>query len=71
MSGKHWVTEPNGYLEPKIGKSGFASTPSKTVIEVFQECVAKHGDKKALYLKRPVNVRAFFMLSSCAQRNRI
>lgn len=71
MSGKHWVTEPNGYLEPKIGKSGFASTPSKTVIEVFQECISKHGDKKALYLKRPVNVGERFMPLLCARCGRI
>jgi hypothetical protein len=58
MANKHWVTEPNGYLEPKIGTSGFAATPAKTVVEIFQECVAKHADKKALYLKRAVNVRA-------------
>ena len=55
MSGTHWVTDPTGYLEPKIGTSGFAAQPAKTIIEVFQECIAKHADKKALYLKRPVN----------------
>jgi hypothetical protein len=62
MSGKHWVTEPNGYLEPKIGASGFAATPAKTIVEIFQQTVAKHGDKKALFLKRAVNVSA---LSAC------
>jgi hypothetical protein len=62
MSGKHWVTEPSAYIEPKIGKSGFASIEAKTVVEVFKECVAKHGDRKALFLKRAVNVsRAKFI----------
>lgn len=56
MSGKLWVTEPNGYLEPKIGATGFAATPAKTIVEIFQQCVAQHGDKKALFLKRAVNV---------------
>lgn len=58
MAEKHWVTEPNGYLEPKIGTSGFAATPAKTVVEIFQECLAKHADKNALYLKRAVKVRS-------------
>lgn len=56
MSGTHWVTEPNGYIEPKIGRSGIASIPAKTVIQVFQETVRKHGDKKALCAKPPVSV---------------
>jgi hypothetical protein len=52
MSGVHWTTEPTGYLEPKVGKSGFAAVEPKTVIDVFQATVAKHGSRKALLLKR-------------------
>jgi hypothetical protein len=60
MSGTHWTTEPNGYLEPKIGKSGQAAVPAKTVIEIFQQTVAKHGTRNALYLKRAAKARRFF-----------
>ena len=56
MSGKHWISDPNGYLEPQIGKSGYAATPAKTVVQVFQDCIAAHGTKNALYQKRAVNV---------------
>ena len=56
MSGVHWTTEPNGYLEPKIGKSGFAALPPKTVIQAFQDTVRKHGGEKAMAAKVKVNV---------------
>ena len=55
-SGKCWVTEPDAYIEPVIGQTGFAAVPPTTVIDVFQSCVAKHGDKKALFLRRTINV---------------
>lgn len=55
MSSQHWVSEPNGYLEPKVENSGYGSVKPRTVIEVFQDTVAKHGDEKAMALKRPVN----------------
>lgn len=58
MSGKHWVTEPNGYLEPKVAKSGFASLKPATVIERFQETVRKHGSEKALCVKPIINVKS-------------
>jgi hypothetical protein len=57
MSGVHWVTEPNAYLEPKIGKTGFAALPPKTVIQAFQDTVRKHGNQKAMAAKLKVNVR--------------
>lgn len=57
MSGVHWVTEPNAYLEPKIGKSGFAAKAPKTVIQAFQETVQKHGNQNAMACKLKVNVR--------------
>ena len=56
MSGKHWITEPNGYLDPVIDKSGEGAKPSKTVIQVFQDTVSKHGDRSALALKRKPEV---------------
>ena len=56
-SGKFWVTEPDAVLQPQVGQSGFAAVPPRTVIEVFRSCVEKHGDKKALFLRRAVNVR--------------
>lgn len=52
MSGKHWVTEPSGYLEPVIDKSGEGAVPAKTVIQVFLDTVTKHGPRSALALKR-------------------
>lgn len=51
-----WTTEPDGYVEPQLTKSGQASIPAKTVIQVFQETVAKHGNRPAMHVKRPVNV---------------
>lgn len=56
MSGVHWVTEPNAYLEPKIGKSGYAAKAPKTVIQAFQETVSKHGSQNAMAAKLKVNV---------------
>ena len=55
-SGKCWVTEPEAYMEPIIGQTGFAAVAPTTVIDVFKTCVEKHGDKKALFLRRSVNV---------------
>jgi hypothetical protein len=60
MSSKYWTTEPNGYLEPVVLEHGAASLKPKTVIQVFQETVQKHGKEKALCIKRPVNVSIFF-----------
>lgn len=60
MSGVHWVTEPNAYLEPKIGKSGFAAKAPKTVIQAFQETVQKHGHQNAMAAKLKVNVSKAF-----------
>ena len=57
MSGKYWTTEPNGYIEPAVTSFGSASLPAKTVIQVFQETVQKHGQEKAMCIKRPVNVQ--------------
>ena len=53
---KHWVTEPNGYLEPVIDKSGAGATAAKTVIQVFHETMSKHGGEPAMGLKRKPEV---------------
>eukprot|EP01040_Poterioochromonas_malhamensis_P002611 gene2611-2777_t len=55
MSGKYFVTEPNGYLEPRIAKEGVAAWPAQTVIEVFQSVVDRFGNEPALCYKNPVN----------------
>ena len=57
MSGVHFVTEPNQYLEPKVTKDGFGSREPYTVIHAFREAVRKFPNEKAMALKRPVNVR--------------
>ena len=49
---KYWVTEPSGYLEPKLDVSGEGAAEPKTAIEVFRHAVARHGDRPALALKR-------------------
>lgn len=61
MSGKYWVSEPNGYLEPIIDKTGEGAKKPKTVIQVFSETVSKHGSRSALALKRrpAVSSKAF------------
>ena len=51
-SGKHWVTEPTGFLEPKIEAAGEASAKPKTCIEVFRDTKTRHGDRPALALKK-------------------
>jgi hypothetical protein len=59
MSSIHWTTEPNGCLEIKLSKNGFGSIAPKTVIEVFQNTVAKHGLRKAMCVKPMINVIVF------------
>jgi hypothetical protein len=56
MSGKYWVTEPNAYLEPRIGKAGYSAMPAKTIIQAFQDTVRKHGNQKAMAAKVTVGV---------------
>jgi hypothetical protein len=55
MSGKFWVTEPDAYLEPRgPGVAGGTSDAQRTVIEVLEATVARHGELPALALKRKV-----------------
>lgn len=56
MLGKHYVTEPSGYLEPRIAKEGVGAWPAQTVIEVFQSTVSSFGNEPALCYKKPVSV---------------
>jgi long-chain-fatty-acid--CoA ligase ACSBG len=51
---RHWVTEPNQEIEISMGQ-GFGGIQAKTVAEVLTNTVSKHGDSRALCLKRPVN----------------
>eukprot|EP01038_Epipyxis_sp_PR26KG_P016834 gene16834-23050_t len=57
MSGKHWVTQPDGYLEPQVivTKAAASSWPAKTVIQVFHDTVQTFGERNALAVKKPVN----------------
>ena len=41
----------------RMAKEGLGAAPVKTVMESFDEVVAKHGSKPALYHKRPEKVR--------------
>ena len=50
-----YTTEPDGYLEPKIGKTGYSSLPAITVIEQFNKIVKAFPSRPAMGLKRPVN----------------
>lgn len=52
---RHWVTEPHQEIEVTLGP-GFAGVQPKTVAEVLIDTINKHGDRRALCLKRPVNV---------------
>lgn len=56
MSGVHYITEPDQYLEPKLSNKGFGARKPTTVIEVFQLAVQRGGNDKAMGFKRPVNV---------------
>lgn len=56
MSGKYFTTLPNGYLEPRLGLTGYEAVTPQTVIEVFQETVTKHGDQPAMCYKPQINV---------------
>lgn len=62
MSGVHWITEPDQYLEPKLSKSGFGARTPVTVIDMFKKAVERGGNDKAMALKRPVNVRFKFLI---------
>ena len=51
-----WATEPDSYLEPRVGPTGPAALEPVTVLDVFRSVVEKHGARPALLFKRPVGV---------------
>ena len=55
MASRFWTTEPDGYVEPRVGSKGIAAVKPETVLQVFQRTAEKFGDKGAMYLKRPVD----------------
>jgi long-subunit acyl-CoA synthetase (AMP-forming) len=55
MSGIHYITEPEGYLEPKIESNGFGSIEAITVNQRFANSAQKYPSKPAMFLKRPVD----------------
>ncbi|RYG61064.1 hypothetical protein EON64_18860 [archaeon] len=55
-SGNFWVTEPDQKVPIRLGTSGRAANPPVTSIQVLKNTVTKHGNEKALGLKRAVNV---------------
>lgn len=54
---KHWTSEPSEALDVKMG-SGAAGYLPRTIIDVFQDTVTKHGSRIALALKKkgPVSI---------------
>lgn len=64
-SSEHWVTEPTGYLEPKMGygiPGGYGSIPAITVVKRFAATAAKHPTANAMALKRPVVSSIFYII---------
>lgn len=55
MSNKFSTTDPNVCLDIRMSESGAGAYPAVTVIDTFKECVNKHGDAGALYMKRKAN----------------
>eukprot|EP01031_Cornospumella_fuschlensis_P033436 gene33436-40449_t len=54
-SGNFWVTEPDQKVQIRLGTSGRAANPPVTAIQVLKNAVTKHGNEKALGLKRAVD----------------
>lgn len=63
--GKYWVTEPDQVIEPKIAASGFGSIAPKTVIQVMQTTVEKHGNADAMAYKKAGEVLSYSVLVLC------
>ncbi len=57
--GKRWATQPHEEVDIVVAKTGYASKTPKTVVECLMKTVEKHGNEKALCLRRPVNVSVF------------
>jgi len=52
MASTHYDTRPEGGMKLKITAEGRASLAPQTVMTMLKECVAKHGTRKALCVKR-------------------
>lgn len=51
------TTVPDQAVNIRMGESGAAAYPAKTVIEFFQSTVENHGSKNAMAQKKKVDVR--------------
>ncbi|CAM9855418.1 unnamed protein product [Chrysoparadoxa australica] len=51
MSGKHFITNPEGLLTPRSYAEGQGAIPPQTVYDVFKRTVKNHGDGPALHYK--------------------
>lgn len=52
---KYWVTDPSGYLEPRVEKSENGADAGRTpltVVEVLRNTKEKFGNCNAMALKR-------------------
>jgi len=50
--GRFWTSRPDGYIEPAIAATGFASLPARTVIQQLKDTRTKHGGCNAMAVKR-------------------
>ena len=53
MAGTYFITEPNGYLEPRIAEDGVGAWPATTVLDVFRATVNQFGNEPAMCYKAP------------------
>ena len=56
--GKYWVTEPDQIADiaARMNSLPYGDKPPKTVIQVLQNTIEKHGSRPALCAKIPVEV---------------
>ena len=50
------TTEPDQCVTLRMGESGAAAYPPKTIVEIFQSTVEKHGGLNAMAQKKKVDV---------------
>lgn len=55
-TGKFWVTEPHQIAPDRTSDNGRAANPAFTLLDRLKTTVQKHGNEKAMGLKRAVNV---------------
>lgn len=61
---KRTATEPTDRVDIALLPQGEGARPPRTVIEVFQDVVRKHGNRPALAYKTPVGVRKLLSSST-------